>query len=48
MILLLFLGKTSQSGEAVAQTAQGYSRVTIHGGAQETKKCDSEGHSEWA
>jgi len=38
------LEKTSKSGEAVAQSAQGGSGFTVSGGAQETCRCGTEGH----
>ena len=40
------LGKTSlrKSGGMLAQAAQGGGGVTIPGGAQETCRCDTEGH----
>ena len=37
-----------KSGKAVAQAAQGSSQLTIPEGVQETFRCGTEGHGEWA
>lgn len=38
----------SKSDEVLAQPAQGGGKVTVPGGVQETWRCGTEGHGQWA
>ena len=43
------LGKTSQKKhQELAQAAQGYDAVTVHGSVQEPWRCGTEGRGQWA